>query len=143
MLLLTFSAPAESRAAAAACSTQGLITRASAGGYKVVRITAEGLSCTKARAVARAVAQQVIHRKAVSVPGVLGFGIATQTCTGCAPTTEISLTYSSDGKLTVSLRGCPCAARAAESPSLAVAETHPFPRIGNRHDHRLAVAHRP
>ena len=116
MLLLTFSAPAESRtAAAAACSTRGLLTGASAGGYKVVRITPAGISCTKARATALQVAQQVIHNKAVSVPGVMGFGIATQTCTGCAPTTEISLTYSSGGKLTVSLRG-PGGGKSVPSP---------------------------
>jgi hypothetical protein len=126
MLLLTFSAPAESRTAAAtACSTQGLLTRASAGGYKVVRITTEGLSCTKARAVAREVAQQVIHNKAVSVAGVMGFGMSTQTCPGCTPTTEISLTYSTGGKLTVSLRG-PGSGKSAPSPSPT-----PIPGLGS------------
>jgi hypothetical protein len=115
MLVLAFSSPAEARtAAAAACNTRGVL--AHAGGYKLVRLTADGLSCTKARAAARQVAEQVIHNKAVSVPGVLGFGISTQTCSGCAPTTQISLTYSSGGKLTVSLRG-PGSGKSVPSPT--------------------------
>jgi len=119
LLLLTFSAAAQARTTTAtACSTQGVLTHASAGGYKLVRITAEGLSCTKARAVAREVAQQVIHNKPVGVPGVMGFGMSTQTCTGCTPTTEISLTYSSGGKLTVSLRG-PGSGKSVPSPNPA------------------------
>ncbi len=109
----TFAGP---RAAAAACSTKDIIPSTSAGGYKVVRIEAQRLSCTKARAVARQVAQQVIHNKSVSVPGVMGFAMSTQMCPGCAPTTEISLTYSSGVKLTVSLRG-PGGGKSAPSPS--------------------------
>jgi hypothetical protein len=115
IVVLAFSSPAESRtAAAAACNTSGVL--AHAGGYKLLRLTADGLSCTKARTAARQVAEQVIHNKSISVPGVLGFGISTQTCTGCAPTTQITLTYSSGGKLTVSLRG-PRSGKSGPSPT--------------------------
>jgi len=117
LLFLAFSSPAESRtAAAAACNTRGVLAHATACGYKLVRLSADGLSCTKARAAARQVAEQVIHNKAISVPGVMGFGISTQTCSGCAPTTQISLTYSSGGKLTVSLRG-PGSGKSVPSPT--------------------------
>ena len=120
MLVLAFSSPAEARtAAAAACNTEGVLAHATAGGYKIVRLTADGLSCTKARAAARQVAEQMIHNKSISVPGVMGFGISTQTCTGCTPTTQISLTYSGGGKLSVSLRG-PGSGKSAPSPSPSV-----------------------
>jgi hypothetical protein len=118
-------------AVAGACSTKGLVIPGPAGGYKFVLINAQGISCSKARAVARQVAQQVIHNKSISVPGVVAsVAMSTQMCTGCAPTTEISLTYASGDKVTVSLRG-PGVGKSTPLPSpLPSPSPHPTPGPG-------------
>jgi len=42
----------------------------------------------------------------VSVPGVAGFEMSTESCTGCGgTTTSVALSYPSGGKVTISIRG--------------------------------------
>ena len=95
-------------AATGACSTRGLAFSASARSaaprYRVVGLRADHVSCTKARAIADRVAKDLLHSRPIQVPGVEGLGITEQTCTGCAPTTQVVLTYPR-GRITVSLRG--------------------------------------
>ncbi|MEI8105191.1 MAG: hypothetical protein WCH31_05025 [Actinomycetes bacterium] len=103
-LLLAAASSAASRQALSTCSTKSLVPSSSSG-YHVVSVQAQALSCQKARAVATQVASQLIHGKPISVPGVNGFGMSTQTCTGCAPRTEVSLTYPSGAKVTIVVTG--------------------------------------
>jgi len=78
----------------------------SASGYKVVKLQASGVSCSKARAVVRAVAKDLRTTGGVDVPGASSFSLSTVICTGCGSTTTvISLGYASGGKVTISLRG--------------------------------------
>jgi hypothetical protein len=85
-----------------ACSTKNI---ALPQGYRLVRVQAVGLSCTRARSVARTVASQLHRRGAVDIPGVAGFAMSTETCTGCGSTTQVSVSYPSGAKVTVSLKG--------------------------------------
>jgi hypothetical protein len=89
-------------ATAVTCSTKGL----SAGKAKVTEVQADGMSCTNALTVAREVAADVVNNRAVSVPGVSGFAMSTDSCIGCGgTTTKVGLTYASGAKLTISIRG--------------------------------------
>lgn len=86
----------------------------SASGYKVVKLQASGVSCSKARAVVRAVAKDLRTTGGVDVPGASSFSLSTVICTGCGSTTTvISLGYASGGKVTISLRS----ARGKAAPS--------------------------
>jgi len=96
---LGFAAVPARGAAATACSTKGV----AAVGYRVVRLSAAGVSCDKARSVAALVARQLRHQGGVSVPGVAGFSMSTRMCTGCRTTTDISLSYGSGGKVSLSI----------------------------------------
>ena len=87
-----------------ACSTSGL-----GGGtarYKVVDLSASGVGCTKARSVAKQVADELAHGRPISLRGVQGFAINSTSCTGCKTTTQVALTYAS-GRVTISLGGKP------------------------------------
>lgn len=97
-LLLT-ALPAQG-ASATTCSTTH---PAVAGGYRVVRLTATGVSCTKARTVAATVARQLQRQGGVSVPGVASFSMSTRMCTGCGTTTDVSLGWADGRKVAVSL----------------------------------------
>jgi hypothetical protein len=84
------------------CSTKGLTS----GKAKITEVQTDGMSCTKAVAVARKVAADVVNNRAVSVPGVSGFAMSTDSCIGCGgTTTKVGLTYASGAKLTISIRG--------------------------------------
>jgi len=95
-------------AAAETCGGAG-----TTAGYKIVRLAVSGLSCAKARSIARSVASDLHRNGDIDVPGVAGLSMSTETCTGCATTTEISLSYPSGGKVTISLRS----ARGKAAPS--------------------------
>jgi nicotinamide mononucleotide (NMN) deamidase PncC len=73
-------------------------------GYKLVHLQATGVSCAKARSIARTVAGQLHRQGGISISGIAGFSMSTQTCTGCGTTTQVSLSYASGGRVTVSLR---------------------------------------
>jgi hypothetical protein len=83
------------------CSTKSLAT---SGGYRITRLQATHASCTKARSVARRVASQLGKGGTVHVPGVAGFAMATQSCSGCGTTTRVTLTWPSGMEIVVSLR---------------------------------------
>jgi hypothetical protein len=97
-------------AAATACSTRNL---GIPGGYQLVRVQAVGLSCARARSLARTVASQLHRDGTIEIPGVAGFSMSTQTCTGCGSTTQVSLSYPSGAKVTLSLKD----ARPASAPT--------------------------
>jgi len=88
-------------AVSSACSANGV----AAGSYRVIHLTAVGISCAKARSVAATVAHQLAGKGVVDVPGVAGFSMSTRSCTGCRTTTEIAVIYPSGGKVTISLAG--------------------------------------
>ena len=93
---------AAAHASTASCSTKSL----TAGGAKVVKVEASSLSCAKARAVARLVAGQLAKGGSIDVPKVAGFSMSSTTCTGCGgTTTQVTLTYSSGARVTISIRG--------------------------------------
>ena len=96
-----------------ACSTSGLpATHA----YKVVSLRTSGVPCATARTVAQQVADDLMHGRPVSISGVQGLALATTSCTGCATTTQVTLSYP-NGKITVSLGGKPCASPSAVTGS--------------------------
>jgi hypothetical protein len=89
-------------ARAAACNGKGI----AAQGYRIVKLEASGVSCTKARSVAGTVARQLHASGGIHLPDVAGFALSTETCIGCGgTTTRIALTYANGGKVTLSLRG--------------------------------------
>ena len=91
--------------ASTSCSTTGLAVPASGHtGYRVVELRAQGVRCTKARSVARQVAEDLSHNRSVSLAGISGIGISSMSCAGCTPSTQVSISYP-DGQVTVSLRG--------------------------------------
>jgi len=94
-----------SRLASTSCSTSGLAVPASGhSGYRVVKLRVQGIRCTKARSVALQVAEDLFHNRSVALSGISGIGISSMSCTGCTPSTQVSISYP-DGQMTVSLRG--------------------------------------
>jgi hypothetical protein len=96
---LAFTALPAHAAAAQTCGGMG-----TTAGYKIVRLSVSGVSCTKARSIARSVAGDLHRNGSIDVPGVAGFSMSTETCTGCATTTQISLSFPTGAQLTISLR---------------------------------------
>jgi hypothetical protein len=93
------------RAAARSCSTAGLAPAHGAGAQgRIVGLSVTGLTCAKARGIARTIAGDVIARKPVSLSGVTSYSESQTQCTGCASSTRIVLPYP-HGKLTLSLSG--------------------------------------
>lgn len=87
------------------CSTQGLkFTAGAKTSYKVLALQAQGFGCSKARTIATQVAKELLHGRPITLTGVHGFAMSTSTCTGCAPTTQVSLSYAS-GTVKVTLTG--------------------------------------
>jgi hypothetical protein len=109
---------------ASSCSTKGLaFATGKNASYKVVELGAEGLTCSKARAVAQQVALDLLHGKPVSLDGVSGLGMS-MVSNGSGPArTQISLTYP-NGKITVSLSGS-----GGSSSSINPFPSSPFPTI--------------
>jgi hypothetical protein len=92
-------------AAARSCSTIGLVAAPRAGGHgHVVGLRVTGLTCARARGIARTVAGDVIAGKPVTLSGVMSYSESQTQCTGCASTTQIVLAYP-HGKLTISISG--------------------------------------
>jgi hypothetical protein len=102
----TVATPAgTAHAAARSCSTTGLVPAHGAGAHgRVVGLRVTGLTCAKARGIARTVAGDVIAGKPVSLSGVTSYSESQTQCSGCASTTQIALAYPR-GKLTISIRG--------------------------------------
>ncbi|MBV8080421.1 MAG: hypothetical protein JO186_08610 [Actinobacteria bacterium] len=95
------AAASGSRGSATVCPTDGL----SAGGAaKVVKLTAEGVGCTKARAIARRVAQQVGAGKPVDAAGAQGlsYNVVASCSPQCTSMTQVALTYP-NGTVTITL----------------------------------------
>jgi hypothetical protein len=97
------------------CTTTGLSASA---GYKVVALTASGVSCSKARSVAAQIAGELAHGRPIAVAGVEGFAINTTMCGGCKPTTQVALRYPA-GKVTISIGGKGSAGNAPSPPAPA------------------------
>src|SRR5262249_31581617 len=91
------AAPATARP----CSTTGLVPAHSAHG-RIVALRVTGLTCARARGIARTIAGDVIAGKPVSLSGVTSYSESQSQCTGCASTTQIVLAYPR-GKLTISI----------------------------------------
>jgi hypothetical protein len=110
---------------AGACSTHGLRFPAggeAARGYRVVSLSARGVPCATARSVASRVAHDLLRGQGISVAGAVGFGLTEESCTGCATTTNVSVSYP-HGTIIVSLRGAGAASGGsipAPSPTLPV-----------------------
>ena len=102
----TVATPAgTAHAAARSCSTTGLVPAHGAGGHgHIVGLRATGLTCARARGIARTIAADVIAGKAVSLSGVTSYSESQTQCTGCASTTRIVLAYP-HGRLTISISG--------------------------------------
>jgi hypothetical protein len=93
------------QAASRPCSPIGLVAAHRAGGHgRVVGLRVTGLTCARARGIARTVAGDVIAGKPVVLSGVTSYSESQTQCTGCASTTQIVLAYP-DGKLTISISG--------------------------------------
>jgi hypothetical protein len=74
---------------ARSCSTTGLVAAGRAGGHgRVVGLRVTGLTCAKARGIARTVAGDVIAGKPVSLSGLTSCSESQTQCTGCASTTR-------------------------------------------------------
>jgi len=87
---LAFAAvPVQGATAAGTCNAKQVVV---ARDYKVVRLTASHVSCAKARAAASTVARQLGRQGSVDIPGVAGFSMSTQMCTGCGTKAQVSLT---------------------------------------------------
>ncbi len=90
---------------AVSCATHGLVASAAHGSaYHVVSLEAAGISCAAARGVARQVAVDLARSEPVSFPRASGLSISEQSCTGCAPRTEVAVSFPR-GEITISLRG--------------------------------------
>ena len=114
--------------AATSCSTKGLaFSTGKSASYKVIQLGADGVACSKARTVAQKVALDLLHGKPVSVSGVSGLAMSTFSAGTGPAKTQISLTYSNNGKITVSLSGFGGSA----SSGSQIIPTDPFPTIPN------------
>lgn len=118
------------------CSTRGL--RAATGGGRtssplsVVRLDAEGVSCSRAAGVARQVVADLAGGKPVSVNGAEGIDIVSSSaCGGCASETQLSLTYPA-GVVTIEVRGAlPGSSGTGQLPSTPFPQfpDFPFPQV--------------
>jgi hypothetical protein len=104
MSLALAASASSGHAAASTCSTRGLHVGAGTSAFRVTRLRARGIACTKARSIARTVAADLLHNRAVSISGSDGFSLDQESCTGCAPTTQVAIAYPR-GTITISLRG--------------------------------------
>jgi hypothetical protein len=85
------------------CRTTGHVPARGAGGHgRIVGLRVTGLTCARARGIARTIAGDVIAGKPVSLSGVTSYSESQSQCTGCASTTRIVLAYP-HGRLTVSI----------------------------------------
>ncbi|HWB21251.1 MAG TPA: hypothetical protein VG652_00010 [Gaiellaceae bacterium] len=108
--------------AATSCSTKGLAFSAGKNAsYKVVQLGAEGVACSKARTIAQKLALQLLHGKPVSIDGVSGLAMSTLSIGSGPAKTQVSLTYSNKGKITVSLSGSGAPSSGTQIPN------DPFP----------------
>jgi hypothetical protein len=93
--------------AATSCSTRGLSVGAGKGaaGVKVVSLRVQGIGCSTAAGVARAVAGDLASGRTISLDGVADMSISTVTpCGGCSSETQVSLGYPR-ASISLSLRG--------------------------------------
>jgi hypothetical protein len=108
---------------AVGCSTHGLQAVGGKNGVSVTRISANGIGCDRAISIARTVAGQVAHGKALTVPGSTALTMSESvTCTGCPMSTQIALTYPAGG-LEITLKG------GSETSSEPGTQTIPVPKL--------------
>jgi hypothetical protein len=113
--------------AATSCSTKGLaFSTGKKASYKVVQLGADGVACSKARTIAQKLALQLLHGKPVSIDGVSGLAMSTFSIGSGPAKTQVSLTYSNKGKITVSLSGSGGASSGSQIPNDPF-PTDPFP----------------
>jgi hypothetical protein len=98
--LAVFVGGASATAGGASCSTHGLAFST----VRVVGLEVRGVACSKARAVAGAIAHELARGRPVSVDGAEGLSLSEESCTGCKTTTSVSIRYGR-GQIAVSIRG--------------------------------------
>lgn len=98
--LLAAAGSAAAAPQASSCSTRGL----GAGHMHVVSVHVQDVSCSTARSLAGRIAKDLATGRPVSVPDASGFGMSTESCTGCKTTTSVQVTFVR-GSVTVELSG--------------------------------------
>ena len=105
------------------CTTRGLVPHTT-GDHAVMSVTtvsAIGIGCEKALAVARSVAAEVELGKPISMSGPADFTMSqTTSCAGCATQTHLTISYPGGGVVEIGLKGS--GANATTSPA-------PFPAL--------------
>jgi hypothetical protein len=120
-------------ARAAACPTAGLrVSGAHGSGYRVVSLTASGFSCSAARGIARDLAESLLKTGSVHVSDG-SLAMSSETCTGCVPRTQISITYPK-GTISVALTGSSSSSRSLLPGSIPTVPLQPAPGPGSAID---------
>ncbi len=107
--LLTAASPglAQTSRSTASCAVQDAAAGKGAGRVSVERLSANGLSCGAARAIARRMATALALGRPISLAGAVSLDIVSATsCTGCAQQTQTRSTRPcGQAQLNVELRG--------------------------------------
>jgi hypothetical protein len=90
------------------CSTRTLSSlplRSNGRNVDIMSLTAQGVPCSKAAALAKLVARALAHGNSIALPGLIGVStVSAEACGRCAPSTHVSLAFA-HGAVNVTLRG--------------------------------------